>query len=204
MPVQNELGLEPTELERVTNVVLALLRPSRQPSAWELVAAVETNADIRARWLLPTALKNLASDNSLVQARRACCLGVIASDDLTAALCGREAPRNDITSTIDSLLRQSAVYRSSADLQEMLDFVARFREYAPFNNMLVRTRKPTCSYYATEKDWLVRFGRQLIDDARPLLILAPMHPVMLVYDVDQTKGKSLPKQITKFAKCEGP
>jgi hypothetical protein len=43
----------------------------------------------------------------------------------------------------------------------------------------------------------------LIDDARPLLILAPMHPVMLVYDVDQTKGKSLPKQVTDFAKFEG-
>jgi hypothetical protein len=202
-PVQNELGLEPTELERVTDVVLMLLRPSRQPSAWELVEAVETKVDIRARWLLPIALKNLGSDSSLVQAQRAYCIGVIASDDLTAALCGREAPRNEITSTIDSLLRQSTVYRSSADLQNMLDFVARFREYAPFNNMLIRTQMPACGYYASEKDWLTRFGRKPIEDARPMLILAPMHPVMLVYDLDQTEGRPPPAHLTEFAQFVG-
>jgi hypothetical protein len=202
LPVQDELDLEPTELELATNVVLTLLR-SRQPSAWELVDAVETKVDLKARWLVPIALKELACDDRLVSAQRAYCVGVLKSDDLTAALCGLEAPRNEITSTIDLLLRQSAVYRRSAEFQEMLDFVARFREYAPFNNMLVRTQMPTCSYYATEKDWLGKVGRQLIDDARPLLILAPMHPVMLVYDVDQTKGESLPKQVTDFAKFEG-
>jgi hypothetical protein len=37
-----------------------------------------------------------------------------------------------------------------------------------------------------------------------MLILAPMHPVMLVYDVDQTVGEPLPKQVTDFAKFEGP
>jgi hypothetical protein len=202
LPVQEELGRQPTELQLVTNVVLALLR-SRQPSAWELVDAVETKVHIKTRWLLPFALKDLACDDRLVNAQRSYCEGVLKSDDLTAALCGLEAPRKEITSTIDLLLRQSAVYRRSAQFQEMLDFVARFREYAPFNNMLVRTQMPTCSYYATEKDWLGKFGRQLIEDARPLLILAPMHPVMLVYDVDQTTGKTLPKQITDFAKFEG-
>jgi len=200
--VQDELDLEPTELELATDVVLTLLR-SRQPSAWELVDAVETKVDITARWLVPIVLKELACDDRLVSAQRSYCVGVLKSEDLTAALCGLEAPRNEVTSTIDLLLRQSAVYRRSAEFQEMLDFVARFREYAPFNNMLIRTQMPTCSYFATEKDWLGKFGRQLIDDARPLLILAPMHPVMLVYDVDQTKGKSLPKQVTDFAKFEG-
>jgi hypothetical protein len=160
------------------------------PSAWALVEAVETKVQIKARWLLPVALKDLASDHRLTNAQRAYCEGVLKSDDLTGALCGLGAPRREITSTIDLLLRQSAVYRKSADFQQMLDFVARFREYAPFNNMLVRTQMPACSYYATEKDWLGKFGRQLIEDARPLLILAPMHPVMLVFDVDQTTGKA--------------
>ena len=36
-----------------------------------------------------------------------------------------------------------------------------------------------------------------------MLIIAPKHPVMLVYDLDQTKGKELPREIDQFAKVEG-
>ena len=36
-----------------------------------------------------------------------------------------------------------------------------------------------------------------------MLILAPMHPVMLVYDLDQTEGRPFPKELTEFAKFEG-
>ena len=36
-----------------------------------------------------------------------------------------------------------------------------------------------------------------------MLILAPMHPVMLVYDVDQTEGAPLPEHLTEFATFEG-
>src|SRR5439155_10576285 len=106
-------------------------------------------------------------------------------------------------STIDSLLQQSKAYRGSAEFQDMVSFMGSFRDYAPFNNMLVRLQNPTCSFYATEPDWNKRFDRRLKEDARPMLILAPMHPVMLVYDLDQTEGKPPPKEITEFAKFEG-
>jgi hypothetical protein len=36
-----------------------------------------------------------------------------------------------------------------------------------------------------------------------MLILAPKHPVMLVYDLDQTEGADLPKEIQNFGKFEG-
>ena len=36
-----------------------------------------------------------------------------------------------------------------------------------------------------------------------MLILAPMHPVMLVFDLDQTTGRALPSEIENFAKFEG-
>ena len=36
-----------------------------------------------------------------------------------------------------------------------------------------------------------------------MLILAPMHPVMLVYDLDETTGRSLPKELKDFARFEG-
>ena len=36
-----------------------------------------------------------------------------------------------------------------------------------------------------------------------MLILAPMHPVMLVYDTDETEGDPLPEKLTNFAKVTG-
>ena len=85
----------------------------------------------------------------------------------------------------------------------MVSFVARFRDYAPYNNMLVRLQHPTCSFYATERDWYDRFGHNLREDARPMLILAPMHPVMLVYALDETEGKNLPKELKSLATYQG-
>ena len=78
--------------------------------------------------------------------------------------------------------------------------MGRFRDYAPYNNMLVRIQNPACGFYATANDWQKRFGRTLIEDARPMLILAPMHPVMLVYDLDQTEGSQLPAELENFSR----
>jgi hypothetical protein len=59
--------------------------------------------------------------------------------------------------------------------------------------MLVRMQNPTCSFYATERDWYDRFRRNLKEDARPMLILAPMHPVLLVYALmEDEDSHSLP------------
>jgi hypothetical protein len=85
----------------------------------------------------------------------------------------------------------------------MIEFMARFRDYAPYNNMLVRLQNPSCGFYATAKDWQGRFRRKIKEDARPMLILAPGHPVMLVYDLDQTQGDTLPKELLEFSHFEG-
>ena len=85
-----------------------------------------------------------------------------------------------VASTIDALLRRSGALRETAKFREMVAFMAKFRRYSPYNNMLVRTQNPACSFYATQTDWEHRFKRALKEDARPMLILAPMHPVMLV------------------------
>lgn len=63
--------------------------------------------------------------------------------------------------------------------------MAKFRRYSPYNNMLVKVQNPHCSFYASKYDWYNRFGRQIKEDAKPMLILAPMYPVMLVYDLDE-------------------
>ncbi|MBV9200409.1 MAG: ImmA/IrrE family metallo-endopeptidase [Alphaproteobacteria bacterium] len=69
--------------------------------------------------------------------------------------------------------------------------------------MLVRLQNPGCTFFATEKDWREKHRRCLVEDARPMLILAPMHPVLLVYDLDQTDGPPLPMKLLEFARFEG-
>jgi hypothetical protein len=123
--------------------------------------------------------------------------------NMARALRGEGAPDREMVSSIDALLHQSKAYRSSEAFRDMVEFMGHFRDYAPYNNMLVRLQNPGCSFFATASDWRKRFGRSLTEDARPMLILAPMRPVMLVYDLDQTEGKALPQELTQFAQFDG-
>jgi hypothetical protein len=202
-PVPIAQHTPPNPAGLVKDVVLALLAAGRQPSAWELLGEVETKVGLKARWDLLAVLEDLAEDKDIVGAWREYCGSMRTAEDLAEAFRGAGAPEKEIRSTIDSLLQQSKSYRGSAEFQDMVSFMGLFREYKPFNNMLVRLQNPICSFYATEPDWRKRFERTLKEDARPMLILAPMHPVMLVYDLDQTEGKPLPKEVTEFAKFEG-
>ena len=188
---------------RIRKLVLGLLSRSTQPSAWELIEHVERAAGLKARWEIESVLNILATDPKLTQLQRSYLLSVLETGELSQALKGEEAPRKQIESTVDELLRKSSAYRSSDQFQEMVDFMARFRKYSPYNNMLVRVQNPSCGFYARAKDWYERFDRTLKEDARPMLILAPKHPVLLVYDLDQTEGPPLPQQLEEFAHFGG-
>lgn len=180
-----------------------VVRGVKHPSAAELLADVENSLGLEARWDLFDVVTELASDQGLQGSQRNYFQSILESGDLVKALRGDAVTDREAISTIDLMLRQSARYRSSKDFQSLVDFMGRFRDYAPFNNMLVRVQNPSCSFYATAKDWWSRFERTPKEDARPLLILAPMHPVMLVYELDQTEGKELPKELLEFAHFTG-
>jgi hypothetical protein len=102
-----------------------------------------------------------------------------------------------VRSLLDQLLTDSRLYTQSKDYKELLDFVVRLRNFAPFNAMLLQVQKPGLSYAASARDWRERFGRIPKPGARPLLILWPFGPVALVYDVLDTEGAALPKPISK-------
>ena len=104
---------------------------------------------------------------------------------------------------IDELLRQGLAYRDSGQFQEMIQFLAKFRDYSPFNNLLVWTQRPGCRLFATRSKWEKKFKRRVVEDARPMVILAPRTPVLLVYDVDQTDGPPLPAELEEFAQFRG-
>ncbi|MGA7558975.1 MAG: ImmA/IrrE family metallo-endopeptidase [Terriglobales bacterium] len=194
---------EGPSLQQVVDFVVGVLCRHEQPSAWELVNIVERELGWKARWSLKAGINELMSAPSSKRAWRGYLDSLTKSGDLDAALRGIDAPKKEIASSIDSLLRHSKVYRYSEKFREMVNFMARFRDYAPYNNMLVRLQNPTCSFFATERDWCDRFGRNLKEDARPMLILAPMHPVMLVYALDETEGKDVPEELKSFAAYQG-
>jgi hypothetical protein len=97
-----------------------------------------------------------------------------------------------VRSLLDQLLADSRLYTQSKDYKDLLDFVVRLRNFAPFNAMLLQVQKPGLSYAASAHDWRERFGRSSKEGARPLLILWPFGPVALVYDVMDTEGNPLP------------
>lgn len=190
--------------ERVEGVLRQMLWTNHQPSAVELLdELVSYTQDTQSRWAARLVIQELCEDRSLTGAARAYLKSLLESGDLDTALAGLSSRKAEIESTIDTLLRQSKAYRSSQSYQEMLNFMAGFRDYAPYNNMLVKLQNPSCGFFATERDWRERFKRELIEDARPMLILAPMHPVMLVYDLDQTSGAPVPEHLKNFAHFDG-
>ena len=200
---QASLFADAPEVEAVMEAVREILRNRIQPSAWELLAALDHKLGLKARWAVGDAMRRLVDDSSLTHPPRDYLRDLLESDDWRDATRGGERPAREVESTVDALLRESTAYRNSASFQEMVSFMANFRDYAPFNNMLVKLQNPSCSFFATQKDWHKRFGRRLKEDARPMLILAPMHPVMLVYDLDSTEGPPLPQELQQFAKFEG-
>lgn len=101
-------------------------------------------------------------------------------------------------SLLDQLLEDSRLYKSGKDYKQLLHFVVRLRNFAPFNAMLLQIQKPGLMYAASARDWRERFGRNVLDEARPLLILWPFGPVALVYDVLDTSGPALPEDVSPF------
>jgi hypothetical protein len=101
-------------------------------------------------------------------------------------------------SSLDELLNESRMYKSSKDYKDLLDFVIRLRNFAPFNAMLLHMQKPTLRYAATLRDWRDRYGRTPKAGARPLITLRPFGPVSLVYEYKDTEGAPLPPDLDSF------
>lgn len=196
--------------DKVAQQVVAFLRtllqgPTR-PSAQELLQAVEYQIGLSARWYLTEAMKTISNEKGPDAASRAdrdYLAAMLEDGSIAAALRGGDGVDPEIVSTVDALVRQSALLRSTTAYRATINFMAKFRRYSPYNNMLVRVQNPSCSFFATQADWAGRFNRSLKEDARPLLILAPMHPVMLVYELDATAGDPLPDLLEEFAQFKG-
>jgi hypothetical protein len=106
-------------------------------------------------------------------------------------------------SALDDLFHASQRYSTSEQFLELLRFIKKFPRYSPYNCFLLHEQKPSVSFVATPSQWKKRFGRSIKASARPLVILAPMSPVLFVFDAEDTEGEPLPATLTDPFATEG-
>lgn len=94
--------------------------------------------------------------------------------------------------SLDELFRRSRFLRTSDKFVNFLKFIKKFKSFSIFNNTLVYLQNPNATFYATASHWYKNFGRCIKDDAKPMVILAPMTPVLIVYDFEDTYGNDIP------------
>lgn len=104
---------------------------------------------------------------------------------------------------LDDLFLRSLAYRQGDEYMKMLDWVARFPLYAPFNRFLLYQQKPDVTFVAAPGQWEHLFGRRVKPESRPLVILKPFAPVQFVYDVADTEGEPLPAGIVEMFSARG-
>lgn len=109
-------------------------------------------------------------------------------DAETARADSREAAWEGPAGGVDELLRVSARWRRGGDLLELFEFLCRFPGYTVLNAFLIFLQNPQATQVATARAWITRHGRRIRPGARPIAILAPMSPVVFVFDVADTVG----------------
>ena len=107
------------------------------------------------------------------------------------------------TSALDEMFTASLKYRNSGVYREMLAFISRFPQYSAFNGCLMYIQNPGATYVATAGAWLRRFGRKPRSDAQPLMILAPMAPVLFLFDIAETEGIEVDRNMLKAPAVRG-
>jgi hypothetical protein len=107
--------------------------------------------------------------------------------------------RDSARLALDELFTLAGKYNSSDAYLELMRFVGRFRFYSPFNAMLIHTQMPGAQFVCTARRWRKDYRREIKIDARPIVILQPMGPVLFVFDVSDTtplpNAPPLPPQV---------
>jgi len=116
---------------------------------------------------------------------------------------GEIKPEDRAQTLIADLVVRSRLYHTTHNYKELLDFIGRLSNIAPFNAMLLNIQKPGLRIAASEFEWINKHKRTIKEGARPLIILWPFSPVALVYDIADTEGKELPEAVENTFRVEG-
>jgi hypothetical protein len=99
------------------------------------------------------------------------------------------APLDQVSArtALDELFTLARKYNSSEAYLELMRFIGRFRFYSPFNAMLIHTQMPGAHFVCTALRWQRDFHLGIKVDARPIVILQPMGPILFVFDASDTE-----------------
>src|ERR1700720_3579891 len=95
--------------------------------------------------------------------------------------------RQSARTALDELFTLARKYNSSDAYLELIRFVGRFRFYSPFNAMLIYTQMPGARFVCTALRWRRDYHREIKIDARPIVNLQPMGPILFVFDASDTE-----------------
>jgi len=189
--------------EQASEFVLQWIR-RRQGSPADLLRDLEEEAGWPGRLMLPSILDELRARRGLPVAERKFLVYTLNAGAVAESLAEGGDPSQQHQSSIDDLFTRSRRFRKSKKFTQAVEFVAKFRDYSPFNNMLVYAQNPHATHFATASHWRKAFGRSIKEEARGMVILAPRSPVLMVYDIIDTEGPPLPEQMRVFTQTSGP
>ncbi len=102
---------------------------------------------------------------------------------------------------VDEVFAAVTRFRSSPDFMALMRYIARFPNYSAFNGLLLYLQNPSATYVATARTWAQKFRRQPRRDAKPLVILAPMAPILFLFDMQDTEGTPVPSILLRPRKA---
>ena len=102
--------------------------------------------------------------------------------------------RMEASAELDALFQHAVNLQDADAVCEFMEWMATVRTYSLFNLWLARLQRPGCGAIATRKRWS-ELGRRVKSTATPIVILRPMGPVMVVYEVGDTFGSTLPESM---------
>jgi len=106
------------------------------------------------------------------------------------------------TNALDEMFEASRRFRDGPEYLRLLAFIARFPKYSALNGFLLYIQNAGATYLATSGTWLRQFSRRPFYTAKPLVILAPMSPVLFLYDLEETEGEPFPQKLLQIPDCQ--
>lgn len=100
-------------------------------------------------------------------------------------------------SSVDELLYRAYKYKGSDEFFKFFDFISKFNYYSRFNSMMVYIQNPNVEFFGSKTYWKTYHNRCIKRDARPYIILVPMGPIMMAYDIFDTEGELSPEEYLK-------
>ena len=118
--------------------------------------------------------------------------------NLIDSLQGEHATDLDMAfNPVDEIFVSLARFKSGRGFMELIRFIAHFPNYSIFNGLLLYLQNPSATYVATARTWAQKHKRHPAGDAKPLVILAPMAPILFLFDIQDTEGAPIPSSLLR-------